>query len=33
MPVFAWVLIKQADLPIPAFPVLVVAGSLAATGE
>ncbi|SEL93773.1 membrane protein DedA, SNARE-associated domain [Pseudoxanthomonas sp. GM95] len=31
--VFAWVLIEQAGLPIPAFPVLVVAGSLAASGE
>jgi membrane protein DedA with SNARE-associated domain/rhodanese-related sulfurtransferase len=31
--VFAWVLVEQAGLPIPAFPVLVVAGSLAASGE
>lgn len=31
--VFGWVLVEQAGLPIPAFPLLVVAGSLAATGE
>lgn len=31
--VFAWVLIEQAGVPIPAFPVMVVAGSLAATGD
>lgn len=31
--VFAWVLLEQGGLPIPAFPVLVVAGSLAAQGK
>jgi membrane protein DedA with SNARE-associated domain/rhodanese-related sulfurtransferase len=31
--VFAWVLMEQAGVPIPAFPVMVVAGSLAATGN
>src|SRR4051812_28214502 len=30
--VFALVLIEQGGLPIPAFPILVVSGALAATG-
>lgn len=30
--VFAWVLIEQLGMPIPAFPVLLIAGSLAARG-
>lgn len=31
--VFAWVLIEQAGVPLPAYPMLMVAGSLAAVGE
>lgn len=31
--VFANVLLEQAGLPLPAYPVLIVAGALAATGE
>lgn len=31
--VFAWVLIEQAGIPVPAYPMLMVAGSLAATGQ
>jgi membrane protein DedA with SNARE-associated domain len=31
--VFAWVLLEQLGLPLPAYPVLVVAGSLGAGGE
>ena len=31
--VFVWVLVQQAGLPIPAYPVLLVAGSLAAQGR
>ena len=31
--VFAIVLVEQIGLPIPAFPVLIVAGALSATGE
>lgn len=31
--VFACVLIEQAGAPIPAYPALLVAGSLAATGQ
>ncbi|WPB58845.1 rhodanese-like domain-containing protein [Xylophilus sp. GOD-11R] len=31
--VFGWVLIEQLGVPIPAFPLLLVAGSLAARGE
>jgi membrane protein DedA with SNARE-associated domain/rhodanese-related sulfurtransferase len=31
--VFAWVLIEQAGVPLPAYPMLMVAGSLAATGQ
>ena len=31
--VFAWVLLEQAGIPIPAYPVLMVAGSLAAVGQ
>lgn len=30
--VFAWVLLEQGGIPIPAYPLLVVAGSLAAEG-
>jgi len=31
--VFAWVLLEQVGFPIPAYPVLIVAGSLAADGR
>ncbi len=31
--IFGWVLVEQLGVPIPAFPVLMVAGSLAAKGE
>jgi membrane protein DedA with SNARE-associated domain len=31
--VFAWVLIEQAGAPIPAYPALLVGGSLAARGD
>lgn len=31
--VFAYVLLQQAGLPIPAFPILMLAGALAARGE
>jgi membrane protein DedA with SNARE-associated domain/rhodanese-related sulfurtransferase len=31
--VFGWVLVEQTGVPIPAFPVLMVAGSLSARGE
>ncbi|MDB5893711.1 MAG: hypothetical protein JWQ88_1242 [Rhodoferax sp.] len=31
--VFAWVLLEQAGIPVPAYPVLLVAGSLGATGQ
>ncbi|QHJ00364.1 sulfurtransferase [Xylophilus rhododendri] len=31
--VFAWVLLEQAGVPLPAYPVLMVAGSLAAVGQ
>jgi membrane protein DedA with SNARE-associated domain/rhodanese-related sulfurtransferase len=31
--VFAWVLLEQAGIPLPAYPVLLVAGSLAAAGQ
>lgn len=31
--VFAWVLLEQAGIPVPAYPVLMVAGSLAAAGQ
>ena len=31
--VFAWVLLAQAGIPVPAYPVLMVAGSLSAAGQ
>jgi membrane protein DedA with SNARE-associated domain/rhodanese-related sulfurtransferase len=31
--VFAWVLLEQAGIPVPAYPVLMVAGSMAAAGQ
>ena len=31
--VFAWVLLEQAGIPVPAYPVLLVAGSMAAAGQ
>ena len=31
--VFLWVLAGQAGLPLPVFPVLLAAGSLACTGQ
>lgn len=31
--VFAWVLVEQAGVPVPAYPLLMVAGSLAAAGQ
>jgi len=30
---FAWVLVEQAGVPLPAYPALLVAGSLAAAGQ
>ncbi|APW37978.1 hypothetical protein RD110_12890 [Rhodoferax koreense] len=31
--VFAWVLLEQAGIPVPGYPVLLVAGSMAAAGQ
>ena len=31
--VFANVLLEQAGVPVPAYPVLILAGALAANGE
>lgn len=31
--VFAWVLLEQAGIPLPAYPVLMVAGSMSAAGQ
>ena len=31
--VFAWVLLEQAGIPVPGYPVLLVAGSMSAAGQ